>query len=78
MIVIGVRSYLCFCPQPIPQDPVCGDRGVEDDDQKERVVSYLEDEIEEVRSYISEPFFQTIDCNQGWHQLVVDVIVSLV
>ena len=32
MIIIGVRSYLCFCPQPIPQDPVCGDRGVEDDD----------------------------------------------
>jgi hypothetical protein len=32
MVVIGVRSYLCFCSQPVPQDPVCGDRGVEDDD----------------------------------------------
>ena len=35
-------------------------------------MSYLDDEIEEVRSYISDPFFQTIDCNQGWHQLIVD------
>jgi hypothetical protein len=32
VIVIGVRTYLCHCAQPIPQDPFCGDRGVEDDE----------------------------------------------
>ena len=32
MIIIGVRSYLCPCAQPIPQSPICGDRGVEEDD----------------------------------------------
>lgn len=32
MIVVGIRSYKCQCPKPIPQDPECGDRGVEDDD----------------------------------------------
>ena len=39
-------------------------------------MSYLDDEIEEVRSYISEPFFQTIDCSEGWHQLIVDFLLS--
>lgn len=32
MVVIGVRAYRCSCKQPIPLDPECGDRGVEDDD----------------------------------------------
>jgi hypothetical protein len=32
MVVIGVRAFKCCCPAPIPADPECGDRGVEDDD----------------------------------------------
>ena len=32
MVVIGVRSYRCFCKQPTPQQPECGDKGVEDDE----------------------------------------------
>ena len=32
MKVIGVRQYKCPCRQPIPQQPECGDKGVEDDD----------------------------------------------
>ena len=32
MTVIGVRSYRCPCRQPIPEQPLCGDKGVEDDD----------------------------------------------
>ncbi len=32
MIIVGVRSYKCFCPKPVPENPECGDRGVEEDD----------------------------------------------
>lgn len=32
MVILGVRSYVCQCPKPIPENPLCGDRGVEDDD----------------------------------------------
>lgn len=32
MVVIGVRSYHCSCKQPIPRQPECGDKGVEDDE----------------------------------------------
>jgi hypothetical protein len=32
MILIGVRSYRCVCKKPIPEPPVCGDKGVEDDE----------------------------------------------
>jgi hypothetical protein len=31
MIIIGVRSYKCFCPKPIPENPECGDKESEDD-----------------------------------------------
>lgn len=30
--VFGPRNNPCPCPSPIPIDPLCGDRGVEDDD----------------------------------------------
>ncbi len=32
MTVIGVRGYLCPCKTPVPRNPECGDKGVEDDD----------------------------------------------
>jgi len=32
MFVIGVRDYKCLCGTPVPENPECGDRGVEDDD----------------------------------------------
>jgi hypothetical protein len=32
MIVIGVRSYRCACRSVIPESPICGERGVEDDE----------------------------------------------
>jgi hypothetical protein len=32
VIVIGVRSYKCPCKKVIPQEPECGDRGVEEDE----------------------------------------------
>lgn len=41
-------------------------------------MSSLDDEIEEVRSRISEPYFKYIDCNQGWHQIIVDCHKELV
>jgi hypothetical protein len=30
--VFGPRNNPCPCPSPVPVDPLCGDRGVEDDD----------------------------------------------
>jgi hypothetical protein len=30
--VFGPRNNPCPCPSPVPIDPLCGDRGVEDDD----------------------------------------------
>jgi hypothetical protein len=30
--VFGPRNNPCPCPSPFPVDPLCGDRGVEDDD----------------------------------------------
>jgi hypothetical protein len=32
VIAIGQRAYRCLCKEPIPEKPLCGDRGVEDDD----------------------------------------------
>lgn len=32
MTVIGARAYRCFCRQPIPQQPECGDKGTDDDE----------------------------------------------
>lgn len=32
MIAIGQSTYRCFCKEPIPENPLCGDRGVEDDE----------------------------------------------
>lgn len=32
MIVIGVRPYRCACAGPVPESPLCGERGVEDDE----------------------------------------------
>jgi hypothetical protein len=32
MIAIGQSAYRCLCKQPIPENPLCGDRGVEDDE----------------------------------------------
>ena len=30
--VFGPRNNPCPCSSPVPVDPFCGDRGVEDDD----------------------------------------------
>jgi hypothetical protein len=32
VIAIGQSAYRCLCAQPIPENPLCGDRGVEDDE----------------------------------------------
>jgi hypothetical protein len=32
MVVIGARYFKCPCKEPIPKNPECGDKGVEDDE----------------------------------------------
>jgi hypothetical protein len=32
MIAIGQGAYRCLCREVLPLNPLCGDRGVEDDE----------------------------------------------
>lgn len=32
MIAIGQGTYRCLCGKQLPENPLCGDRGVEDDE----------------------------------------------